>query len=68
VEPSSRWRRWLSRLGGIIRVTFKLRTWWMPNVDIKQTRATRYQTKRNGVKVGQSTLEIDDYKGINSTM
>jgi hypothetical protein len=35
VEPSSRWRRWLSHLGGIVRVAFRLKPQWTPNVGIK---------------------------------
>jgi hypothetical protein len=34
-KPSSGWRCWLTRLGGIIRVVFELRTRWAPNVGIK---------------------------------
>jgi hypothetical protein len=35
MEPSSRWRRSLSHLGGIVGVAFRLRTLWAPNVGIK---------------------------------
>jgi hypothetical protein len=34
-KPSSGCRRWLTLLGGIIRVVFGLRTRWWPNVGIK---------------------------------
>jgi hypothetical protein len=34
-RPLSRWRCWLTRLGGIIRVVFELRTWWPLNVGTK---------------------------------
>jgi hypothetical protein len=34
-EPSSRCRRWLTLLGGILRVVFELRTRWAPNIGIK---------------------------------
>jgi hypothetical protein len=33
-SPSSRSRRWLILLGGIISVVFELRTQWVPNVWI----------------------------------
>jgi hypothetical protein len=32
--PSLVYRRWLGLLGGIVRVVFKLRTRWVPNVGI----------------------------------
>jgi hypothetical protein len=31
-RPSSRWRCWLCRLGGIIGVVFRLNPWWAPSV------------------------------------
>jgi hypothetical protein len=34
-KPSSRWRRWPIHLGGIVRVVFRLRTRWAPNVGTK---------------------------------
>jgi hypothetical protein len=34
-RPSSGWRCWLYRPGGIIRVGFGLNPWWAPNVRIK---------------------------------
>jgi hypothetical protein len=35
VEPSFGWRHWLVLLGGIVRIVFRLRTQWVPNVRIK---------------------------------
>jgi hypothetical protein len=35
---SSGCKRWLILLGGIVRVVFKLRTWWTPNVGINSRR------------------------------
>jgi hypothetical protein len=34
-KPSSGWRRWLCRLGGIIGVVFGINPRWAPNVGIK---------------------------------
>jgi hypothetical protein len=34
-KPSSGWRRWLFRLGGIIGVVLGIITRWAPNVGIK---------------------------------
>jgi hypothetical protein len=30
-RPSSGWRCWLCRLGGIIGIVFRLNPWWAPN-------------------------------------
>jgi hypothetical protein len=34
-KPSLGCRCWLTLPGGIVRVVFELRTWWVPNVGIK---------------------------------
>jgi hypothetical protein len=32
-KPSSGWSLWLNSHGGIVRVVFGLKTWWVPNVS-----------------------------------
>jgi hypothetical protein len=49
--PSSGWRRWLIRLGGIVWVVFGLRTRWTPNVGTKYPRAIESQTRGYEMKV-----------------
>jgi hypothetical protein len=59
-RPSSGRRHWLTHVGGIIRVIFKLRARWAPNVGSQSPKYLTLDMRREkSVKVGMSVREND---------
>jgi hypothetical protein len=61
---SSRWRRWLIRRGGIVRVVFELRTRWTPNVGSQSLKALISNTGVGEMRRLRRTRERGEAKGV----
>jgi hypothetical protein len=67
-KPSSGWRHWLCRLGGIIGVVFGLETRCTPNVGKSSQRLFDPEQKGKRAKVGMVVREDSKHKGLKHAM